>query len=135
MPPDSSPLGLETPRRYAHAMPPIAADRIHAARAITLWSLRLLALLITLYGTYRLLQRIAFWLIADAGPTAFNAWMGVGENHGASIGTAAIITGLTLAAASRPLTRWAMPAPTTGCPNCAYDTNADTCQECGHILR
>lgn len=116
-------------------MPPIAADRIHAARAITLWSLRLLALLITLYGTYRLLQRVAFAIIVADRQSAFGAWTGIGETHGAAVGTAAIITGLALAAASRPLTRWAMPAPTTGCPNCAYNTNADTCQECGHSLR
>lgn len=115
-------------------MPPIAADRVHAARAIALWSLRLLATLLTLYGTFRLLQRITFALIISDPNPAFRTWMGVGENHGASIGTAAIITGLALAAASRKLTRWAMPAPTTGCPNCAYETNADTCQECGHSL-
>ena len=116
-------------------MPPIAATRIHAARAIALWSLRLLAILITLLGLYRLLQRIAFWLITGEPKTAFDAWTGLGETHGAAVGVAAIITGLTLALTSRRLVQWAMPTPTTGCPHCNYDTQSNTCEECGCVLR
>lgn len=116
-------------------MPPLDASRVHTGRAAVLWALRLTALAMMLLGLYRLGQRLLFWLITGEGTTAFKAWdRGVGYDHGSSVGLTLIALAAALAAASRPLARWATPAPTTGCPHCGYPAQGTTCQECGYHL-
>lgn len=119
------------------ASPAAVAQRVRIVRALSLWSLRLVGLVVLVRGVYLCANRIAFGLSQGDIARGWDAYMGVGTEHMLAAGIAATLVGLTLVLLARPLSRFAIAMPDAGCPACAHTGEVDgdgRCVECGWQL-
>ncbi|GEM_PF-1243389 len=114
---------------------------IHAARALLVWGIRAGALVLIALGLFLIGARLMYGVLGVGDlPSAWNAWQGIGEDHGFFRGVPMTLVGVTLALLSKRLARWVIVAPESGCPRCAYPTapdpaatdRPDHCSECGY---
>lgn len=123
MPPDASPAAV--------------AQRVRFLRAVTLWSCRLIGLVLLVRGVYLCVNRVAFGLTQGDIEMGWNAHMGVGEEHMLAAGLAATVVGIALILLGRPISRLAIAMPDAGCPACGHTGEVDgdgRCVECGWEL-
>lgn len=118
--------------------PSAIASRVRLIRSITLWTLRLVGFTLLVRGVYLCLNRVAFGLSQGDVTMGWNAHMGVGEDHMMAAGVAATVVGLALVLLARPISRFAIAMPDSGCPACGHTGEVDgrgKCVECGWELR
>ncbi len=111
-----------------------SSSRVLRVRAIALWTVRAVAVVLVCYGVYLILARLVFAFVVSPNPGFSNVqmWMGTAEDHGWVRGWPMVGVGLTLALLSRRLTRWMIGVPDSGCPCCGYSDRAPrVCSECG----
>ena len=114
--------------------PEATIARVRLLRGLTLWGLRTLGLALLVRGAYLCVNRVLFGLLLGDATLGWNAYTGVGEEHMAAAGLAAVLIGLALMLAARPLSRLVIAMPDPGCPACGHtgDVDADgRCVECG----
>ncbi|MEQ8317692.1 MAG: hypothetical protein RIE77_02630 [Phycisphaerales bacterium] len=119
------------------ASPVAVARRVRIARALSLWSCRLVGFVLLVRGVYLLINRLAFGITQGDVAYAYDAYTGVGKEHMVAAGIAATLVGLALVLLARPLSRCAIAMPDAGCPSCGHTGEIDgdgRCVECGWQL-
>jgi len=123
----------------------ICPKHIQVVRTVLLWLIRMVAVILILYGGYLIFARLFYaFFIGDgitAGPGAIvatgiqglKANIGIGSDHGLVRGVPMLIIGIVLAFLSRRLARWVVAMPELGCPRCGYAGSGrpGKCPECG----
>lgn len=124
-------------------MPQMTSNTVHAARAVTLWSLRAVALWLIAWGLFQIGTRLNFAITATVGQPGFDfldaarAYTGIGEAHGWFRGLPTLALGIALAFCSARLAVWIIRPPQTGCVSCGHplavtdEGSRATCTECG----
>lgn len=118
--------------------PQALASRVRLMRSITLWTLRLVGLVMLIRGVYLCLNRLAFGLSVNEITSGWQIYTGVGESHMMAAGVACVLVGLALVLLARPMSRLAIAMPDSGCPACGHTGEVDgqgKCVECGWKLR
>jgi len=111
------------------------AETVHAARAVTVWSIRGIAGAMLVAGAYMVIKKVTFGVGVLDPHMIFDVWEGTGEGHDTYRGLASLLVGGGLAASSRAVARWVIAAPATGCIRCGYELSAPPpakCPECGY---
>lgn len=115
-------------------MPRLSPSAMQDARAVATWVLRLVAIVLLIWGSYLVLKKVLFSATfgSDAVAHLFRVYEGIGEEHSTYRGLAALLVGGTIAVTSRRLARWVVVLPRDGCPRCGYSGPVTTtCPECG----
>jgi len=97
-------------------------DRINLIRALVLWVIRAMALMMVVYGLTMCLNRVLFGLLAGQSfyESTFQVWMEIGETHPMYRGLPLIILGVVLGILSKRLSSWIITVPNDCCPRCGY---------------
>lgn len=85
-------------------------------------------------GAVLAVKRLAFALMQGGLRAAYEAYMGVGEWHEASLAVGLLVVGGAGAWWSRWIAAWLVPVPAPACPACGYagiTPRMDRCPECG----
>src|SRR5215468_9954260 len=107
----------ETSRRGRRLpMLTIRPSDVNAARAVVIWTLRGVALLLIASGVYLTLKKTLFGLGTNQVNMILDVYEGVGEEHSTYRGLSMLVVGAALAALSRPLARWMIVVPSDACP-------------------
>jgi len=85
-------------------------------------------------GAILVVKRLAFAAMQGGLRAAYEAYMGVGEWHEASLAVGLLAVGAAAAWGSRSIATWLVPVPASACPACGYEglkSRMDRCPECG----
>ncbi|MCC5823619.1 MAG: hypothetical protein LAT64_10220 [Phycisphaerales bacterium] len=117
------------------------AERIHDFRAAALWAIRAGGASLFGWGVFMVSARLLYGTIGTGQlRMAWTTWMDIGQTHGVFRGLPLMGIGLVLIVFGRPLARWIVVPPGTGCPACGYPASGDAepgcaepgCTECGY---
>ena len=97
-------------------------DRINLIRALVSWTIRAIALIMTIVGLSLCLNRILFGLLCGQSffGSAFQLRMEIGATHPMYRGLPLVILGVVLGILSKRLSCWIITVPSDSCPRCGY---------------
>lgn len=92
----------------------------------------MLGVLLVCWGSYLIIQRVAFGLSMGEVRGAWHIYDGVGNTHRVSRGVGSLVVGAALFLGGRFIAVRTIVVPARGCPRCGYAGSASgRCPECG----
>ena len=99
----------------------IRPRQVNEARALATWMLRLVGLLLMLYGLVRFTTSLAYLLGDGFLFESMSQWDDTGSPAGVFVGPAVLAIGFGFSFWARSFARWVISVPETSCLRCGYE--------------